>query len=335
MGLIGEHDNERRLLFEQMLDAYALHDVIRDEQDRAVDYRLIEINPAYERITGKSEKEVVGRTLREAFPDLEPEWYDTFREVVESGKPVRFTRYTRALDKYLEAAAYRPRKGSYAISFRDVTPRERARHELEQTTDLLRKVLTGTVDMMGRTTEIRDPYTAGHQRRVAQLARAMAEEMGLSEQRKTATYLGALAHDIGKIAVPSEILNRPGRLEPLQYRIVQSHPGIGADILGTVPFPWPLSAIVHQHHERMDGSGYPEGLTGDDILLEARIVAVADVVESMCSHRPYRAALPHLAGLREINQHKGDSYDPRVVRTCLSLFERGFKFEEVHVPTVE
>lgn len=330
----GPHEDERRAFFEQMLDAYALHDVVRDATGGPIDYRYVEVNPAFEQITGRPAREVVGKTVREVFPELEPEWFEAFEQVVREGTPLRFTCYTKALDKFLEVSLYRPRPESYAIAFQDVTPREIAKQALEGTARQLRRALTGTVDMMGRTTEIRDPYTAGHQRRVAQLARAIAVQLELGQELTRVVYLGALAHDIGKIAVPSEILNRPGQLEPNQYQLVKTHPQIGATILNAVEFPWPLADIVHQHHERMDGSGYPEGLKGDEIRLEARIVTVADVVESMNSYRPYRAILPPLAGLHEIRRHRGVLYDPAVTDACLAVFDAGFDFEEVKIPTL-
>jgi putative nucleotidyltransferase with HDIG domain len=177
---------------------------------------------------------------------------------------------------------------------------------------------------------MKDPYTAGHQRGVAQLACAIAKEMGLPEEQIEGIRMAGLIHDIGKITIPAEILSRLGPLNDLEYGIIKTHSQAGYNILnGTIEFPWPVAQIVLQHHERMDGSGYPQGLSGEEILLEARILAVADVVEAMASNRPYRSARGIDKALKEISRNKGILYDPEVVDACLKLFtEKGFKFEE-------
>ncbi len=184
-----------------------------------------------------------------------------------------------------------------------------------------RGALDGIVQAMGLTVELKDPYTAGHQKRVAGIATAIAGEIGLSESRVEGVRMAGLIHDIGKIAVPSDILNKPGRITNNEYEIIKSHSQVGYDILKNIAFPWPISQIVHQHHERMDGSGYPQGLAGEDILLEARILAVTDVVEAMASHRPYRPALGVERALDEIGSNGGVLYDADVVNVCVRLFE--------------
>ncbi|MBW2650712.1 MAG: response regulator [Deltaproteobacteria bacterium] len=205
--------------------------------------------------------------------------------------------------------------------------RRQAKQELEQSYEKLQVTLEGTINALAAATEWRDPYTAGHQQRVAELARAIAEEMNLSEEQIREIHMSALIHDIGKINVPAEILSKPGQLSEFEFKIIQTHPQIGYDILKEIEFPWPIARIVLQHHERMNGSGYPQGLSGKDILLEARILAVADVVEAMSSHRPYRPALGIDRALEEISQNKGILYDPEVADACLSLFtEKDFKF---------
>lgn len=184
----------------------------------------------------------------------------------------------------------------------------------------LRRALDGTIEAIGLTTETRDPYTAGHQRRVTALAVAIAEELGLAEPTTEGTRAAGLLHDIGKMAVPAEILSKPSRLTAVEEALIQSHPQIAYDILKSVSFPWPLAKIVLQHHERIDGSGYPQGLAGDAIRVEARVLAVADVVEAMASHRPYRAALGIDAALEEIEANRGTLYDSDAVDACLRLF---------------
>ena len=200
--------------------------------------------------------------------------------------------------------------------------------ELKKTLAQLRSSLEATIQALALTAEARDPYTAGHQRRVADLSRAIAQKMGLPRDQVDGVRMASSIHDLGKIYVPSEILNKPGKIRANEFELVKSHPQVGYEILKTIDFPWPVAEIVLQHHERMDGSGYPNGLKGDEILLEARIVAVADVVESMSSHRPYRPALGIEKALEEIMAGRGRHYDERVVDACLSVFnEDGYTLQ--------
>jgi putative two-component system response regulator len=206
--------------------------------------------------------------------------------------------------------------------------RTRAEEELRQSYVKSRRTLEEIVHALASAVEMKDPYTAGHQRRVTQLACAIAKEMGLSEKQIEGLRIAAAIHDIGKINVPAEILRKPNALTDLEYALVKTHSQVGHDVLKEIEFPWPVAQIVLQHHERMDGSGYPQGLSGDNIILEARILGVADVVEAMVSHRPYRATLGICEALGEISQNKGILYDPEVVNACSKLFtEKGFKFE--------
>ncbi len=212
---------------------------------------------------------------------------------------------------------------------RDVTERKRDEEILRQSIEKLQSAMEGTVHALASTTERRDPYTAGHQQRVAQLACAIAQEMNLPEEQIGGIRVAGSLHDIGKMYVPAEILSRPGRITDIELSLIKIHPQVGHDILETVEFPWPVAQIVLQHQERLDGSGYPAGLKGEEILLEARILAVADVVEAMSSHRPYRPTRGHDKTLEEISQNKGILYDPEVVDACLKLLtEKGFEIEE-------
>jgi len=217
----------------------------------------------------------------------------------------------------------------YEAAQQELAERRRAEEELRQSYLKLRRALEGTIRTLVSAIEMRDPHTAGHQQGVARLACAIAQEMGLSQEQIEGIRMAALIHDVGKISVPAEILNKPGSLSDLEYGLIQTHPQVGHAILNeAMEFPWPVAQIVLQHHERMDGSGYPQGLSGEEIILEARILAVADVVEAMASHRPYRPPHGLDKALEEISQNRGILYDPEVVDACLRLFkERGFKFE--------
>ena len=202
-----------------------------------------------------------------------------------------------------------------------------SKSDLQFSMSKLQAALDGTIHALAAAVETRDPYTAGHQRRVASLSRAIAKAMGLPEKRVEDIYIAAFIHDIGKINVPAEILSCPRQLSEIEFGLIKNHARIGYEILRGIDFPGPIAEIVLQHHERMDGSGYPNGLKGDSILLEARIIAVADVVEAMASHRPYRAALGIGQALEEISKNEGAKYDPEVVDACLKLFEEGFAFD--------
>ncbi|MBI5784399.1 MAG: GAF domain-containing protein [Rhodocyclales bacterium] len=197
---------------------------------------------------------------------------------------------------------------------------QRTHRAQQQAVARLQQTMEATIVALANTLELRDPYTAGHQRRVAQLAKAIALRIGIDAERAEAIYLAGMIHDIGKIYVPSEVLTRPGKLTPLEYSLVQTHVEAGYGILQPIEFPWPLADIVHQHHERLDGSGYPRGIRGDEIMLDARILAVADVVEAMSAHRPYRPGLGIDAAIAEIESGKERLYDATVVDGCIALF---------------
>ena len=193
--------------------------------------------------------------------------------------------------------------------------------ELKESQEKLQKTLNDIVIALTSTLEIRDPYTAGHQKRVSALSCAIAQELELSKDKIECVRIAALLHDIGKIYIPSEILSKPGAISPLEYEMIRTHPAGGYNILKDIDFPWPIAKVVKQHHERLDGSGYPDGLKGDEILLEARIIAVADVVEAMNSPRPYRSTLGILRALKEIEDNSGVFYDAEAVQACIKLFK--------------
>lgn len=205
----------------------------------------------------------------------------------------------------------------------------RTRVERRRSIEKLRKGLEDALQAIASTIEMRDPYTAGHQRRVAHLADAIAAKLGLDPERCHGLHLAGMVHDVGKIGLPAEILSKPGKLLDIEFDLIKLHPSIGYEILKDVEFPWPIAQMVLQHHERLDGSGYPAGLKGDEILLETRILTVADVVEATFSFRPYRPALGIDTALGEISKHRGVLYDADVVDACLMLFEqKEFTFDQ-------
>ena len=209
-----------------------------------------------------------------------------------------------------------------------IIEQRRTDDKLNKTVSTLRTALGGTIQAMALTVEIRDPYTAGHQRRVSNLARAIATEMGLSHDQIEGIRIAGIVHDLGKITVPSEILSKPGIITIIEHSLINTHPQKGFEILSSINFPWPIAQIVLQHHERIDGSGYPAGLKKDQILLEAKVLMVADVVEAMASHRPYRPSRGVQLAMDEITKNRGVLYDKRVVDSCLRLFlNKGFKFD--------
>lgn len=210
----------------------------------------------------------------------------------------------------------------------DITDRVERETRLVDSATKLIDAYAHTIVALTEAIAVRDPYTARHQHRVSQLAVAIGGSMGLAEETIDGLRFGAMLHDVGKIAIPLEILTRPGRLSALEFEMITSHCRIGADIVGGIEYPWPVVDIVLHHHERLDGSGYPDALVGDEISLEVRIVAVADVVEAMASHRPYRPAVGLDKALEEISEHRDVLYDADVVNACVRLFrEENFEFD--------
>lgn len=205
--------------------------------------------------------------------------------------------------------------------YHDITEQKLAQEQLRDSLIQLRKNLSGTIQAMAMTVETRDPYTAGHQRRTSDIARCIAQEMGLSNDQVDGIRMAGVIHDLGKISIPAEILSKPGQLGRTEYSLIKNHPETGYSILKGIDFHWPVAEIVRQHHERLDGSGYPDGLRGDGIMLEARIIGVADVIEAMSSHRPYRPSLGLERAFDEINGQRGVLYDPEVVDATMRLFQ--------------
>jgi PAS domain S-box-containing protein len=290
------------------------------------------------RVLGYSKEELMGMNNRQ-YTDKEnsEKLFQVFNKVYNTGEPTDgldwqiirkdgTKRYVEASVSLQKDSSDKP-KGFRGI-VRDVTERKRAEVKLQQTLNSLTNAVGATIQVMVSAVEMRDPYTAGHQLRSADLACAIAAEMGLPQEKIDGIHMAGSIHDIGKLSVPAEILSKPTKLTNIEYSLIKEHSLSGYEMLKNVESPWPLAQIVYQHHERMDGSGYPRNLKGDEILMEARIMAVADVVESMASHRPYRPSLGIDVALEEIEKNRGSLYDDAVVDACLKLFrEKGYQLQ--------
>jgi PAS domain S-box-containing protein/putative nucleotidyltransferase with HDIG domain len=309
-----EHDRKYKTLFESAQDGIFL---IKDT-------RIVDCNTQGPKIFGGSREQVIGKSFLDFSPLQQPDGNKSEKKIktvfhaLYDGKPQSFEWQYQRLDGSLiyTSININPINIDGEVYFQGVT---RNITEAKENAERIKNTLTQTIQAIAMTFEKRDPYTAGHQTRVADIAVKIAEQMGLSSDRIKGLKLGGTIHDIGKIYVPSEILNRPGRLTNCEFDLIKSHTEVGYDIIKDVNSPWPLADMVAQHHERLDGSGYPKGLTEDDIILEAKILAVADVVEAMATHRPYRAGLGIEKALDEINMHKGLLYDAKVVDICTNL----------------
>jgi len=497
-----EFKKDYSLLFNKMLNGFALHEIILDKEGKPCDYRFLEVNPAFEKLTGLKKAKIIGKTALEVLPGLEPYWIDIYGKVVMTGKLVQFENYSQSLNRYYTVNAYSPKKGYFVTIFSDITGLRRREEEIiklfnfqnavrtinqlllrtNNEKDLYKKICnivtkvefikfmwiglaneesfeikpvayagaelgflskikvkydasqfgngpTGTavksgkpfiindiksdsryipwreealrrnftsditlplihkdkiigamniysdkenafgkkeavflkevandiavgvksirseknlqkknkqleksteniIFTMARMSESKDPYTAGHQKRVSQLSTAIAKIMKLPEDKIESLKFASLIHDIGKVSIPGEILSKPSKLTKTEFALIKEHPKTCYNIIKDIDFPWEIASIILQHHERLDGSGYPMGLKDKEILLEAKILAVADVVEAMNSFRPYRPALGIDKALEEISMNKGKLYDPEVVDACIKLFkEDGFKFK--------
>lgn len=302
-------------------------------------YRCVTfMNPVAEKLTGWPQEEALGSDLITLFTIIDEETRSIIddpvdnvlsRGIVQVNSSILVDRTGNDIYINFNAAPIigdNGKSSGVVFIFRDITEAKHSELEMKKTLLKLRNAMNSTVEAMALTVETRDPYTAGHQKRVTNLAYAIASEMNLSEDNIDAIKMAGVIHDLGKISIPAEILSKPGKLTPLEFSLIQSHSQVGYDILKTIDFPWPVAQIVYQHHEKMNGSGYPRGLRGEDILIEARVITVADVVEAMASHRPYRASLGIEKSLEEIVVNRGKCYEPAAVDACVKLFkEKDFK----------
>jgi len=273
------------------------------------------LNHAASELMARDAKEMVGEKFDFPVSVSAPAEVDLFR-----GEKGMLSAEMRVVDIEWEGAACK------LVSLHDITDRKRAADADQKSREEMLKTLEGVVKAMSGLLVARDPYTAGHQLRVASLVKVIGAQLGLDADMLKGLYVASLIHDIGKISVPSEILSKPGKLSEIEFDFLKEHAQVGYDILKDIEFPWPVADAVLQHHERLDGSGYPQGLRGEDIILEARILAVADVSEAMLSHRPYRPALPMETLIEELKAGSGVHYDAKVVDACLTCFSQGFTF---------
>ncbi len=306
--------------------------IIGDDEGKIVFW-----NKAAQDIFGYTAEEVVGRSIAILIPKR---FRDAFTNRMErqrqTGKLITSKKRVTRPGLRKDGSEF-PAEISYAgwkvgdknfsaAVIRDITERLTAEEVLRESYERLQRTMEGIIEALEAAIELRDPYTAGHQLRVAKLAVAIAEEMGIPAEQISGLRYACLVHDIGKLAVPAEILSKPSSLTDTEFALIKLHPQQAYDILKEIDFPWPVADIVLQHHERLDGSGYPQGLKGEEIMLEARILAVADIVEAISSHRPYRPALGTEVALAEIKEKRGKLYDPNVVDACIAVFEKGFLF---------
>ena len=323
MGILLKESEERyRSVVENVHDA--IYIIRKDDFQYA--------NPAFEKLTGWKKKELCNKGFN-FWKIVHPDDIEIIKKKKEAGKRNKREYYNfefRIMSKDGEVKTVDANtimiENDRAVKeigiLRDITERMLAEEERKRSFERLRASLEETVDALASAQEMRDPYTAGHQKRVTELACAIARELGLSKEQIEGLRLAGLIHDVGKIRVPGEILSNPGKLSELDFKMIETHPKVGYEILENIEFPYPVAQIVLQHHERMDGSGYPAGLKGEEILIEARILAVADVVEAMASHRPYRPARGVDKALEEISKNKSILYDPQVVDACMKVLSK-------------
>lgn len=299
--------------------------------------RIVRTNKTNADIFGIPVKDMIGKTTEELFPkEQAKKMRKDDQEVIISGKAKKniiesFSTPDGIRWQTIDKIPHKDKEGKVTgvIAFaKDITVQRKAEQKLKLTYQRLKKIMAATINTMSKIIEAKDPYTSGHQHRVCQLAVPLAQELGLPEDKIEGIRIASLIHDIGKIGLPAEILSKPTKLADIEFSLIKEHSQIGYDILKAIDFFYPVDKIVLQHHERINGSGYPNNLKGNKILLEAKIIGVADVVEAMSSFRPYRPALGIDKALEEITQNKGILYDPEVADVCVKLFKKkGFEFE--------
>ena len=299
------------------------------------DGRYVDVNEAFAKVMGRQRKELMDNTSINAGYITAEEREIFLDEYRRKGFVENLELQIRVKGGDLRDGLFNSSKVTigkenfFLTQVTDITERKRMEEKLQHTLESLKKAVGTTIQVLVSALEAKDPYTSGHQSRCADVACAIAREMGLTEEIIEGISMAGTIHDIGKLSVPAEILTKPSKLTDLEFSLVKEHSRSGYEMLKEVESPWALAEIVHQHHERMNGTGYPGKLKGDEILLEARILAVADVVEAMASHRPYRPSLGIKAAIEEVEKNKGILYDADVVDACLRLFrEKGYQLKQ-------
>ncbi|MHB1099030.1 MAG: HD domain-containing phosphohydrolase [Burkholderiales bacterium] len=327
--LVQESEKRYKSLFDNMLNGFA-HCRMLFENGQPVDFVYLDVNKAFEEQTGLHN--VAGRKVTELIPgirELSPDLFEVYGRAAKGCGPEHFETYVEPLKDWYSVSVYSAEPDHFVAVFDVITEQKRNEERIADYVRQLETAMQGTLLAVSNMVEQRDPYTAGHQKRVGMIAEDIAREMGWNEEKCKELRMIGLVHDIGKISVPAEILSKPGRLLPMEYEFVKQHVQRGYEILKDVTFPLPIAEIIYQHHERMDGSGYPQKVKADQILPEARILMVADVVEAISSHRPYRPALGMDAAIKEITEKRGILYDAIVVDAFLKLVnEKGYRLPQ-------
>lgn len=294
------------------------------------EWRVTYMNPKAEQLCRRSRSMLLGKNLWEEFPQgVETKCYEALHRALAKQVSVELEEHFELCGLSLHINGF-PSQNGLSIYAQDITDRVRIEEKLRHSVEQLRLSMDGAFQAMSYMVETRDPFTAGHQKRVSLLATAIARELRLPDDQLEIIRMAGLIHDIGKIAVPAEILSKPGHLSDPEMSLIRIHPQVGYDILKGIDLPPAIALVALQHHERLDGSGYPNGLSGEQTILEARIMAVADVVEAMASHRPYRPALGIEKALNEVLTKRDTRYDESAVEACLSVFTRhGFDFDQL------
>lgn len=314
---------------QEVMDSFPFYVILVDEN-----HNIVMVNNKVNILTGKNHDEIIGKYCPKVVHGIEHPFPGCpLEEALEKGCSIERELFDPHSKRWILSCIYitncitKDGLKIYLHIVQDITEKKEALEALKQSYNKLKKALFGIIGTLENIIETRDPYTAGHQKRVAKLAVAISQKLKFDKERINAISTAALIHDVGKIGIPASILSKPTTLTDLEFSMIKTHSQTGYNLLKKIDFGYPVAGIILQHHERLDGSGYPKGLKNDEILIEAKILAVADVVEAMMSHRPYRPALGINKALKEIETGKNKLYDPLVVETCLDLFyKEDFKF---------
>ncbi|HEX2950604.1 MAG TPA: HD-GYP domain-containing protein [Armatimonadota bacterium] len=305
-------------LFQSLSEAIAIYRLVTDTGFVPTDYTLLQTNKSYDSLV-TTEAEKTSQHTDILFPQKSPKLLDIYSTVVQTTIPTQYETENPATGQSFRVSVIPLGQNTFATIYLEITRWKNIERKLQQSLDEVNRSLKGAVSALSTLSAWRDPYTATHQTHVAELARKIATAMKLDDHDIEGIFIAGLLHDIGKIAIPIEILCKPGKITKNEFNIIKDHPQIGYDVLHGIHFPWPIADIIRQHHERLNGSGYPAGLERRDIMLSSRILAVADVVEAISSHRPYRPSLGLDTALEEITRHVGEYYDADVVNACLEV----------------